>query len=161
MPYAMHIPRAGGPEVFERVNVPRRHPGRASCCARPGDAVLAYAGAGGVGQLLTQMLKHRGATVVTTTSTPEKAELARNAGAHHVLTYPEVPEDVRELTDGRGVDVVDDGVGKDTFEGSLAALRIRGIVGALRWRLLASAPVRPAAAQCPRVTDCHPPKTGD
>ncbi|CAN7151883.1 quinone oxidoreductase [Arthrobacter sp. LjRoot78] len=93
---------------------------------QPGDTVLTYAGAGGVGLLLTQMLKHRGATVITTTSTSEKAELARKAGADHVLTYPEVPERVRELTGGRGVDVVYDGVGKDAFDGSVASLRIRG-----------------------------------
>ncbi|MDN5754198.1 MAG: quinone oxidoreductase family protein [Arthrobacter sp.] len=92
----------------------------------PGDTVLTYAGAGGVGQLLIQLLKLRGATVITTTSTEEKAELARAAGADHVLSYAEVPDRVRELTDGRGVDVVYDGIGKDTFEGSLASLRIRG-----------------------------------
>jgi len=229
MPFAMYIPRAGGPEVFERVDVPRPAPGpgqllmrvaavgvnfietyqragiyavdypfvpgveaagvieeigdgvtgfavggritttegagsyaeymvvdayralpvpdgvsdevaaalpaqgitahyliNSSYNVRPGDTVLTYAGAGGVGLLLTQMLKHRGATVITTTSTPEKAEAARKAGADHVLMYPEVPEGVRELTGGRGVDVVYDGVGKDTFEGSLASLRIRG-----------------------------------
>lgn len=142
MPYAMHIPRAGGPEVFERVDVPRPAPGPGQLLMRvaavgvnfietsynvqPGDTVLTYAGAGGVGLLLTQMLKHRGATVITTTSTPEKAEAARKAGADHVLTYSEVPEGVRELTGGRGVDVVYDGVGKDTFEGSLSSLRIRG-----------------------------------
>lgn len=91
-----------------------------------GDTVLTYAGAGGVGQLLIQLLKLRGATVITTTSTAEKAELARAAGADHVLAYDEVPERVRELTGGRGVDVVYDGIGKDTFEGSLDALRIRG-----------------------------------
>jgi NADPH2:quinone reductase len=229
MPYAMHIPRAGGPDVFERVTVTRPEPGpgqllmrvaavgvnfietyqragiyavdypfvpgveaagiieeigdgvtdfvaggritttegtgsyaeymlvdadkalpvpdgisdevaaalpaqgitahylvNSSYNVQPGDTVLTYAGAGGVGLLLTQMLKHRGATVITTTSTAEKAELARKAGADHVLTYPEVPERVRELTGGRGVDVVYDGVGKDTFDGSLASLRIRG-----------------------------------
>lgn len=93
---------------------------------RPGETVLTYAGAGGVGKLLTQLLKHRGATVITTTSTPEKARQARKAGADHVLEYAQVPERVRELTGGRGVDVVYDGVGKDTFEGSLDALRVRG-----------------------------------
>ncbi|MFB0835090.1 quinone oxidoreductase family protein [Arthrobacter halodurans] len=93
---------------------------------RPGDAVLTYAGAGGVGLLLIQLLKLRGATVITTTSTPEKAELARAAGADHVLHYADVPARVRELTGGRGVDVVYDGIGKDTFDGSLAALRTRG-----------------------------------
>ncbi|WP_417235391.1 quinone oxidoreductase family protein [Arthrobacter sp.] len=93
---------------------------------RPGDTVLTYAGAGGVGQLLIQLLKLRGATVITTTSTPEKAAIARAAGADHVLAYDEVPDRVRELTGGRGVDVVYDGIGKDTFEDSLDALRIRG-----------------------------------
>ena len=93
---------------------------------QPGDTALTYAGAGGVGLLLIQLLKLRGATVITTTSTPEKAELAREAGADHVLDYAEVPRRVRELTGGRGVDVVYDGIGKDTFEGSLDALRVRG-----------------------------------
>ncbi|NKG22519.1 quinone oxidoreductase family protein [Paeniglutamicibacter terrestris] len=93
---------------------------------QPGDTVLTYAGAGGVGLLLIQLLKLRGATVITTTSTPEKAELARTAGADHVLTYDEVATRVREITGGRGVDVVYDGIGKDTFDGSLAALKIRG-----------------------------------
>lgn len=93
---------------------------------QPGQTVLTYAGAGGVGLLLIQMLKRRGAAVITTTSTPEKAEQARKAGADHVLDYSEVPGRVRELTGGRGVDVVYDGVGKDTFEGSLDSLRIRG-----------------------------------
>ena len=93
---------------------------------QPGDTVLTYAGAGGVGQLLIQLLKLRGATVITTTSTPEKAELAREAGADHVLDYTDVPDRVRQLTGGRGVDVVYDGIGKDTFEGSLDALRVRG-----------------------------------
>lgn len=92
----------------------------------PGDTVLTYAGAGGVGQLLIQLLKLRGATVITTTSTPEKAELARAAGADHVLDYDEVPDRVRELTGGAGVAAVYDGIGKDTFEGSLDALRTRG-----------------------------------
>ncbi len=229
MPYAMQIPRAGGPEVFERIEVPRPVPGpgqvllrvaavgvnfietyqrsgvyastypfvpgveaagtieevgpgvtgfsagdrvattegggsyaeymvldaakalpvpegvsdevagaltaqgitahyliNSSFNVQPGQTVLTYAGAGGVGLLLIQMLKQRGAVVITTTSTPEKAEQARKAGADHVLDYSEVPARVRELTGGRGVDVVYDGVGKDTFEGSLDALRIRG-----------------------------------
>jgi len=93
---------------------------------KPGDTALTYAGAGGVGLLLTQLLKLRGATVITTTSTPEKAELARGAGADHVLDYADVPDKVRELTGGRGVDVVYDGIGKDTFESSLKSLRTRG-----------------------------------
>ena len=79
-----------------------------------------------MGLLLIQLLKLRGATVITTTSTPEKAELARGAGADHVLGYDEVPARVREITGGRGVDVVYDGIGKDTFDGSLESLKVRG-----------------------------------
>ncbi|GAA3700135.1 quinone oxidoreductase [Zhihengliuella alba] len=93
---------------------------------REGDVVLTYAGAGGVGGLLTQMLKRVGATVITTTSTAEKARLAAEAGADHVVGYSEVEATVDEVTRGRGVDVVYDGVGKATFETSLAALRKRG-----------------------------------
>lgn len=93
---------------------------------QPGDPVLTYAGAGGVGQLLIQLLKLRGATVITTTSTPAKAELARSAGADHVLSYDEVPDRVRDITGGVGVAAVYDGIGKDTFEGSLDSLRTRG-----------------------------------
>lgn len=93
---------------------------------REGDTILTYAGAGGVGGLLTQLLKLRGATVITTASTEEKAELARAAGADHVVGYDDVAATVASVTGGRGVDAVYDGVGKDTFDGSLAALKTRG-----------------------------------
>lgn len=92
----------------------------------PGQSVLLHAGAGGVGLLLTQMLKEREVRVISTVSSDEKEELARAAGADEVLRYGDFSEAVRELTDGDGVDVVFDGVGKDTFDGSLASLRIRG-----------------------------------
>lgn len=92
----------------------------------PGQSVLVHAGAGGVGLLLTQLLKEREAKVITTVSTQEKEELSRAAGADEVLGYDNFAEAVRELTDGVGVDVVFDGVGKDTFDGSLASLRTRG-----------------------------------
>ncbi|MDJ0317681.1 quinone oxidoreductase family protein [Arthrobacter antibioticus] len=92
----------------------------------PGQTILLHAGAGGVGLLLTQMLKERGARVFTTVSTEEKEELSRVAGADEVLRYEDFAEQARELTDGEGVDVVFDGVGKDTFDGSLASLRTRG-----------------------------------
>ncbi len=92
----------------------------------PGQTALVHAGAGGVGLLITQLLKAKGTRVITTVSTPEKEELAREAGADHVLGYDGFSPRVRELTDGTGADVVYDGVGKDTFDGSLAALRIRG-----------------------------------
>jgi NADPH2:quinone reductase len=91
-----------------------------------GHTVLTHAGAGGVGLVLTQLLKAKGARVITTVSTDEKEELAREAGADEVLRYDGFAEQVRELTGGTGVDVVYDGVGKDTFDGSLASLRTRG-----------------------------------
>ncbi|MCC3297004.1 quinone oxidoreductase [Arthrobacter sp. zg-Y916] len=93
-----------------------------------GETVLTHAGAGGVGLLLTQLLKAKGATVITTVSTDDKAELAAGAGADHVLRYDGFADRVRELTDGRGVDVVFDGVGKTTFDGSLSSLRPRGMM---------------------------------
>ncbi len=94
----------------------------------PGQTVLLHAGAGGVGLLLTQMLKEREVRVITTVSTEEKEELSRVAGADHVLRYDGFAEAVRELTDGDGVDVVFDGVGLATFDGSLASLRTRGML---------------------------------
>lgn len=93
-----------------------------------GQTVLTHAGAGGVGLLLIQLLKAKGATVITTASSEEKRELARGAGADHALGYAGFPEEVRQLTDGRGVDVVYDGVGRATFDGSLGSLRRRGMM---------------------------------
>lgn len=95
---------------------------------KAGDTVLVQAAAGGAGILLCQWLKSVGATVIGTVGSPEKVETARTAGADHVLTYAEVPAKVRELTGGRGVDVVIDGVGKSTFEPSLDALKRRGLM---------------------------------
>ena len=92
----------------------------------PGHTVLVHAGAGGVGLLLTQLLKARGARVITTVSSDAKEALAREAGADEVLRYEGFPHSVRELTHGAGVHVVYDGVGRDTFDGSLSSLRIRG-----------------------------------
>lgn len=91
-----------------------------------GQTVLTHAGAGGVGLLLTQLLKAKGARVITTVSTEEKETLARKAGADEVLGYEGLVSNVHELTDGIGVDVVFDGVGKATFDDSLASLRTRG-----------------------------------
>ncbi|SJN09692.1 Quinone oxidoreductase [Leucobacter sp. 7(1)] len=93
---------------------------------QPGDTVLVHAGAGGVGLLLTQLLTARGVRVITTASTPEKQELSRGAGAAEVLPYAGFADAVRDLTDGVGAAVVYDGVGKDTFDDSLRALRVRG-----------------------------------
>jgi NADPH2:quinone reductase len=92
-----------------------------------GDTVLIHAGAGGVGLLLTQIAKIKGARVITTVSTQEKAALSRSAGADEVLVgYGDVPGSVRRLTDGVGVQAVYDGVGAATFDGSLASLAVRG-----------------------------------
>jgi NADPH2:quinone reductase len=105
-----------------------------------GHTALIHAGAGGVGLLLTQLAKARGARVITTVSTPEKAVLSRQAGSDHVIYYEEFEKTVRDLTDGVGVDVVYDGVGKDTFDQSLACLRVRGLLALFG---MASGPVPP------------------
>ncbi len=91
-----------------------------------GDHVVVHAAAGGVGLLLTQMAKARGGTVIGTTSTEEKAALARQAGADRAVGYEDFVAVVREATDGVGAAAVYDGVGRATFEDSLAALRPRG-----------------------------------
>jgi NADPH2:quinone reductase len=96
-----------------------------------GDAVLVHAAAGGVGLLLTQLAAERGAQVIGTVSTAAKAQLARDAGATEVIRYDQVEElaaEVRRLTGGQGVAVVYDGVGKTTFDASLASLRSRGML---------------------------------
>jgi NADPH2:quinone reductase len=76
--------------------------------------------------LVTQLATEQGARVIGTVSTPEKEELAREAGAAAVLGYGDVPDKVRELTGGAGVAAVYDGVGRDTFDASMASLRLRG-----------------------------------
>ncbi len=98
----------------------------------PRDFVLMHAGAGGVGLILTQWATSMGARVITTASTPQKAELSRQAGAYEVLGYPDDPAEfasqVREITGGHGVAAVYDGVGRTTFEASLASLAVRGML---------------------------------
>ena len=97
---------------------------------QPRDFLLVHAGAGGVGLILTQWATSLGARVITTASTPDKAELSRQAGAVEVLDYPEDPAEfgaaIRDLTNGHGVAAVYDGVGKTTFDASLASLAVRG-----------------------------------
>jgi NADPH2:quinone reductase len=97
---------------------------------RPGDVAVVHAAAGGTGLLLVQTLVAAGATVIGTCSTAEKEELARAAGASHVIRYTEqsVPDEVRRLTHGEGAHVVYDAVGQSTFEGSLQSLRPRGLL---------------------------------
>jgi len=93
-----------------------------------GQTCIVHAAAGGVGLLLTQMAKAKGARVIATVSTPEKEVLARAAGADVVMGYDDFAVTARELTGGEGVHVVYDGVGKTTFDQSLAALRVRGVL---------------------------------
>lgn len=95
---------------------------------RKGDRVLIHAAAGGVGLLLVQLAKRRGATVIGTVSTEEKASLASGAGADHTILYTQTDfaEEVKKISGGRGVHVVYDSVGKDTFDRSLSCLAPRG-----------------------------------
>lgn len=94
-----------------------------------GHTCLVHAAAGGVGQLLVQCAKLRGATVIGTAGSAEKAEIAKARGADHVILYREKDfrEEVMRLTGGRGVDVVYDAIGKDTIARSIRSLRRRGV----------------------------------
>lgn len=95
---------------------------------KEGDTALVHAAGGGTGQLLVQVAKHCGARVIGTVSTEEKAALAREAGADDVIFYTQTDfeAEVKRLTDNKGVDVVYDSVGKDTFDKSLNCLHPRG-----------------------------------
>ncbi|WP_314588035.1 quinone oxidoreductase [Paenibacillus terrigena] len=95
---------------------------------KPGNWCLVHAAAGGIGLFLVQMAKIRGGNVIAVVSTEEKARAARAAGADEVIisTQADFAKEARRITNGRGVNVVYDGVGKDTFEGSLDSLAPRG-----------------------------------
>jgi NADPH:quinone reductase len=95
-----------------------------------GETALLHAAAGGVGLILTQMAHHIGARLIGTVSTEEKAKLAREAGADEIILYSQIDfeTETKRLTDGRGVDVVYDSVGKTTFEKGLNVLRVRGMM---------------------------------
>ena len=97
---------------------------------RSGDTCLVHAGAGGVGLLLCQIARLRGARVLATVSNEQKAKLAREAGAEEAILYTkhDFQEEVRQLTGGRGVQVVYDSVGRATFERSLNSLAPRGLL---------------------------------
>jgi len=103
---------------------------RRTYSVKPGDTVLWQAAAGGVGLMACQWLKHIGATVIGTAGSEEKCALAKAHGADHVINYREenFVEKVKEITGGKGVPVVYDGVGKDTWEGSLDCLQPRGLM---------------------------------
>jgi len=112
----------------------------------PGDTALVHAGAGGVGQLIIQVARKRGARVLATAGTEAKAELAREAGAEHAIIYTrqDFEAEVKRLTGGRGVDVVYDSVGKDTFDKSLNCLRPRGVLALFGFSSGAVPPFDPA-----------------
>jgi NADPH2:quinone reductase len=95
---------------------------------KPGDTCLVHAAAGGAGRLICQMAKLRGARVIGTASTPEKERIAREAGADEVINYiqQDFAAGAKRLTGGKGVQVVYDSVGKDTFDKSLDSLALRG-----------------------------------
>jgi NADPH:quinone reductase len=97
---------------------------------KAGDTALVHAAAGGVGLLLVQMAHAIGARVIGTVSSDEKAKLAREAGADEVIVFTkqDFESEVKRLTDGKGVEVVYDGVGKDTFEKNLNVMRLRGML---------------------------------
>ncbi|MGE9808255.1 quinone oxidoreductase family protein [Janibacter sp. G1551] len=101
---------------------------------KAGDTALVHAAAGGVGQLLVQLITARGASVVATAGSPAKLEIARRLGAQHTIDYSTFAEPadlakaVREANGGRGVDVAYDGVGRATFDASLLSLRPRGLM---------------------------------
>lgn len=113
----------------------------------PGDTVLVHAAAGGVGLLAVQMAKLAGARVIGTCSTAAKAERARAAGADQVVRYTEEDfvAEAKRLTGGAGVDLAIDGVGRSTFEGSVAATRVRGHVILYGQASGEPLPVRPRA----------------
>ena len=97
---------------------------------KPGDAILVHAAAGGVGLILCQWAKHLGATVIGTVSTDEKAMVARAHGCEHPIVYTreDFAARVKEITNGEGVAVVYNSVGRTTFEGSMRSLRRRGVL---------------------------------
>ena len=103
---------------------------RKTCRVQPGDAVLIHAAAGGVGLIACQWAKALGATVIGTVGSAAKGELAKAHGCDHVINYSteDFTRRVREITGGEGVSVVYDGVGKDTFMGSLDSLRPLGMM---------------------------------
>ncbi len=131
-----HVPEAVTPDVAAASmlqGLTAHYLATSSFALGEGHTALVHAGAGGVGLLLTQMAAARGARVIATVSTADKAALSRGAGADAVVRYDqfaditaELPQAVRDLTEGRGVNVVYDGVGKTTFDASLASLTVRG-----------------------------------
>jgi NADPH2:quinone reductase len=113
---------------------------------KPGDTALVHAAAGGAGQLVTQIARLRGATVYGTVGGEAKAAIAREAGAAATIDYTrqDFEAEIKKLTNGRGVDVVYDSVGKDTFDKSLNCLRPRGMLALFGFSSGPVAPFDPA-----------------
>jgi NADPH2:quinone reductase len=130
---AVHVPDGIEPEIAAAAMVQgltAHYLIRSTYALRPGDDVLVHAAAGGMGLLLCQVVKLHGGRVIGTVSNEEKERLARAAGADEIIRYDreDFSERVKQLTGGRGVDVVYDGVGRSTFEGDLLSLRPRGML---------------------------------
>ncbi len=141
----VHVPKAVGSQQAAALLLQGLTAHYLACdtfALKPGDSALVHAAAGGVGLLLVQIAKRRGARVIGTAGSEEKARLARAAGADEVVIYTQddFAAAARRFTGGRGVDVVYDGVGRDTFEGSLNSLRPRGLLASFG---NASGPVAP------------------
>jgi NADPH2:quinone reductase len=113
---------------------------------KAGDTALVHAAAGGAGLMVTQMARRLGATVIGTAGSDAKADVARSAGAHHVIVYSrdDFEAETKRLTGGRGVDVVYDSVGRDTFDRSLNCLRPRGCLALFGFSSGPVAPFDPA-----------------
>jgi len=129
----VHVPDGIDPQVAAAAMVQgltAHYLTHSTYAVRDGDQILLHAAAGGMGLLLTQLIKLRGGRVIGTVSSEEKEKLARAAGADEIIRYDQVPfpARVKELTGGRGVDAVYDGVGKTTFEGDLEAVRPRAMI---------------------------------
>jgi NADPH:quinone reductase len=131
---------------------------RRTCQVRRGQSILVHSAAGGVGLILCQWAKHLGATVIGTVSTAEKARLARAHGCDHALVTGESDfvSAVRELTGGKGADVIYDGVGADTLLRSLAALAMRGHLVSYGQSAGPVAPIEPSALSAKSATLSRP-----
>lgn len=130
---------------------------------KQGQTALVHAAAGGVGLLLTQMAHNIGARVIATVSTEEKANLARAAGANEIIFYTQVDfeAETKRLTNGKGVDVVYDSVGKDTFEKGLNVIRPRGMMVLFGGSSGAVAPLDPIVLMQKGSLFLTRPKLGD
>jgi NADPH2:quinone reductase len=133
VPAAMTVPVPDGTDLIDAAAVmlqgmTAHYLCRSTYEVKPGTVTVVHAAAGGVGLLLTQMIKSLGGTVIATTSGGAKTALAEQAGADYVVGYDDFGAAVARVTDGRGADVVYDGVGKATFDAGLAALRPRGMM---------------------------------